>query len=160
MLVTKSDYAKIKGVSKPAISQAIRYGRIQTINGMIDIDAADAQLQETTKINRHDGMLSDMDISSRAKRERHEANIAEMKERKMAGELVELKTVMRLFTDLAVQLRRSLESIPDKLAERIAAEQNPSAVYDMLLSEIDAALADMAEMVSRIPDAVSDGDGN
>jgi hypothetical protein len=97
---------------------------------------------------------------SRAKREHHEANIAEMRERQKAGELVELAQVHLAYTTLAAQLRSALERIPDKIAPRLAAETDEHAVHTLLLAELDQALADMATTADQLPAKLQEGSKN
>lgn len=99
--------------------------------------------------------LYDLQLA-RAKREYHEANIAEMRERQKAGELVELRDVQLAYTTLYAQLRAALERIPDKLAPRLAAETHADAVHALLVVELDQCLIDMARMAEQIPDRLID----
>lgn len=81
---------------------------------------------------------------ARAKREHHEANLAELRERQALGELVEVEKVKRAATTLAAMSRSAFEKIPDKLAERLAAETDPTNCHALLTAEIDLVLADLA----------------
>lgn len=80
---------------------------------------------------------------ARAKREHHEANLAEMRERKEAGELVEVAAVTKRVTDHAARVRQALERIPDRIAERLAAETTAAACHAVLQSEIDQVLDEL-----------------
>ncbi len=97
---------------------------------------------------------------SRAKREHHEANIAEMRERHKAGELVELAQVHLAYTTLAAQLRAALERIPDKIAPRLAAESDEHAIHTLLLAELDQAMLDMATTAAQLPAKLQDASKN
>lgn len=81
---------------------------------------------------------------ARAKREYHEANLAELRERQAIGSLVEADRVKRAATTLAAMARSAFEKIPDKLAERLAAEADATICHAMLTAEMDAVLADLA----------------
>lgn len=81
---------------------------------------------------------------SRAKREHHEANLAELKERQALGELVEASRVRRAVTTWAAMARSAFEKIPDKLSERLAAEADAVACHALITAEIDLVLADLA----------------
>lgn len=85
---------------------------------------------------------------ARAKREHHEANIAEMRERERAGELVEAKRVDKAMTDLAAQMRLVIERIPDKVPGLADAQRAD------LIRELDQALDDLSEAAARLPSAV------
>lgn len=81
---------------------------------------------------------------ARAKRETHEANLAELKERQALGELVEASRVRRAVTTWAAMARSAFEKIPDKLSERLAAESDAVACHALITAEIDLVLADLA----------------
>lgn len=176
-LISQAEYAKRRGISREAVRQAVAAGRINLIDGKIDPAVADIQWAANTRnpkaafaqpkaplIERlipqePSDLLPDTAITqtvydlqlSRAKREHHEANIAEMRERQRAGELVELQQVHLAYTTLAAQLRAALERIPDKLAPRLAAEGDEHTVHSLLLAELDAALIDMAQSAAQLP---------
>lgn len=174
-LITQAEYAKRRNVSREAVRQAVVAGRINLINGRIDPEVADIQWAKNTRNPRAPfaqpkaplveqsapaiDELADSAITqtvydlqlARAKREHHEANIAEMRERQKAGELVELQQVRLAYTTLAAQLRSALERIPDKLAPRLAAESDEHAVHLLLMSELDSALMDMARTAEQLP---------
>lgn len=82
--------------------------------------------------------------SARAKRETHEANIAALKERQILGELVDVARVRRAVTTLAAMTRAAFEKVPDKLAERLAAEADAQQCHALLSAEIDLVLTDLA----------------
>lgn len=173
-MITQSAYAKQRGVSREAVRQAIAAGRIILIDGKIDPDVADVQWERNTRPRlkasppHHDPAplalspspqdpapaadsgLYDLHLA-RAKREHHEANIAEMRERQRAGELVELREVELAYTSLAAQLRAAIERIPDKLATRMAAETDENIIHTLLMDELDAALDDMAQTAQQLP---------
>lgn len=81
---------------------------------------------------------------ARAKREHHEANLAELKERQALGELVEASRVRRAVTGWAATARSAFEKIADKLSERLAAESDATACHALITAEIDLVLADLA----------------
>jgi phage terminase Nu1 subunit (DNA packaging protein) len=82
--------------------------------------------------------------AARAKREHHEANLAELKERQALGELVEASRVTRAVTSWAAMARAAFEKIPDKVSERLAALPDPQECHSLLTAEIDLVLADLA----------------
>lgn len=78
--------------------------------------------------------------AARAKRETHAANIAEMEERKRAGELCETSAVLMTMTTIGSNFRTALERVADKLADRVAAEYDPHACHQIISAEIVQAL--------------------
>lgn len=82
---------------------------------------------------------------SRAKREHHEANLAELRERQAQGELVESKRVALAITTLTASARTAFEKIADKLAGRLDESQ-----VLLVQTEIDQVLADLAANARNI----------
>lgn len=72
--------------------------------------------------------------AARAKREHHNAQIAEMEARKMAGELAEVADFDATLQKLAANVRGRFVSLPSKLA--------PSLIGLESVAEIEAALQD------------------
>lgn len=197
---TKAEYAQRKGVSRPAISQAIRAGRVVVVeDGRVDVEASDRVWDAKTDTlqslranapKRRAQALADephrsqppadrsgqgaggsepaaplsrviYDFeSARAKRETHAANIAEMEERKRAGELCETSAVLMTMTTIGSNFRTALERVADKLADRVAAEADPHACHQIISAEITQALEQLAkdcEAASRDLVGVSHG---
>lgn len=108
------------GVALPPVSRTAAAKVAEIIDGAYDLQAA------------------------RAKREHHEANLAELKERQALGDLVEASRVIRSVTTWAAMARAAFEKIPDKVAERVAAESDAQQCHALLTAEIDLVLADLA----------------
>jgi hypothetical protein len=83
--------------------------------------------------------------AARAKRETHAANIAEMEERKRAGELCETSAVLMTMTTIGSNFRTALERVADKLADRVAAESDPHACHQIISAEILQALDQLSK---------------
>ncbi len=182
---TKAEYAQRKGVSRPAISQAIRAGRVVVrTDGLVDVEASDRMWDKKTDTlqslranapKRRAQALADEPHrssppadrpgqgaagseppaplsrviynfeSARAKRETHAANIAEMEERKRAGELCETSAVLMTMSTIGSNFRTALERVADKLADRVAAEADPHACHQIISAEITQALEQLAK---------------
>lgn len=170
-LLTITEYAKRRGVSQPAVTKAIKAGRITVVESdgkkLIDPDVADIQWAKNTRAKASniehvygcevgaegDGIEADVyDIkAARAKREYHEANIAEMRERKEASELVEANAVNKAAIDAGAMLRHALESLPGKLSATLAAVDDAEEIRESLTREVDAILQDLAANLERVP---------
>ena len=72
------------------------------------------------------------------------AKLTELEFREREGMLVEADKVRRSAVSLAAMTRSAFEKIPDKLADRLAAEAEPAVCHAMLVAEIDLVLADLA----------------
>jgi phage terminase Nu1 subunit (DNA packaging protein) len=81
---------------------------------------------------------------ARTLREAAEARMAQLRLRVMAGELVSADRVKRAVTTWAAMARAAFEKIPDKVAERVAAESDAQECHALLTAEIDLVLADLA----------------
>lgn len=108
------------GIALPPVSRASAVKVAEIIEGAYDLQAA------------------------RAKREHHEANLAELKERQAIGELVEAQRVMRAVTSWAAMARAAFEKMPDKVSERMAALTDAQECHALLTEEIDLVLVDLA----------------
>lgn len=83
---------------------------------------------------------------ARAKREHHEARMAEMKEAQMAASLVDRNAVERRVAEAAAHIRRGLEQVADKLAERLAAESQAEVCHALITAEIDQVLDELSKV--------------
>ena len=171
-LLTISAYAKHRGVSQPAVSKAIQAGRITVVmqsgKKLIDPEVADIQWAKNTRLRLtdigeekqsapfpHPG-VSDIESkvydikAARAKREHHEANLAEMREREKAGQLLEADRVQKAATSAGALLRNAMEQIVSKVSSRVASVSDVAEVRALLTKEIDAALADAADNLRKL----------
>ena len=168
-LISKSEFAKKVGVSPAAITRACKTGRLSVVNGKL-LDEKVAMLRWHANRRRRETGAEDPDPApqpptnpavldpsappleiSKRRREFHEANLAELRERQRAGELVALADVHLAYTTLAAELRAALERIPDKLAPRLAAGGDEHTVHALLQAELDAALLAMAQQAETLP---------
>lgn len=170
-LITPAEFARRQGVTPQAVHRAIKRGRLtQLPGGKLDPAVAGIQWQENRQRAANgtrtqstkaapppsdSGAVPSLEASKR-RQAFHEANLAEMRERQKAGELVEVRGVQLAYTTLAAQLRAALERLPYVLATRLAAESDQDRVFKLLESEIDAALRDMSRMASEIPDRLTE----
>jgi phage terminase Nu1 subunit (DNA packaging protein) len=79
-----------------------------------------------------------------------DAKIAQLDYKERCGELVDAHAVAKVVTDAASIIQTSLERIPDRLAERVAAESNPADCHALLTAEMDAALAELTALCDRM----------
>lgn len=76
------------------------------------------------------------------------------------GELVEAARVRKVVTTWAATARAAFEKIPDKLAERLAAEADAQACHALITAEIDLVLSDLAAGARELKlDDANDGRG-
>jgi hypothetical protein len=170
-LISPAEFSRRVGVTPQAICRAIKNGRLSTVeNGKLDAAVALIQWEKNRQrasnappatrptpppATAADSALPSLEESKR-RREFHEADLAEMRARQKAGELVLRHEVHLRYTTLAADFRAQLERIPDKLATRLAAESSADKIYALLEQEIDSALRDMAKTADRIPDKLAE----
>ena len=107
-----------------------------------DPDAADPNASEPTDEAHH---------QARTRREIAEANMAEMREAELRGELIQVAAVRAVFGAALSATRDRLLSIPDRLAPVLAAESTPQRVHETLYAEI----CDAMEQLSAAPWSLS-----
>ena len=176
----------MRNVSREAVRLAVRDERINLINGKIDPAVADIQWAANTRQPKKtlgaqppliatapaptppapllpppDSAITqtiyDLQLS-RAKREHHEANLAEMRERQKAGELVELAEVEKTTATIFAQMCNALEGIGDKIGDRIAAESDPFACRTLINDEIAQIRADLAAALTAKADRLQEAE--
>lgn len=174
--MTPAGYARHRGVSPQAVWRAIHAQRITTVvvNGkqLIDPEVADIQWQANTRPT-HSALAAALPVclppasdpprppssaeaqlydiqAARAKREHHEANLADLRERKAAGALLERTRVEKAAAAVAAVVKGGLEQLPGKLAVPLAAETDVAQVRVLLNAAFAETLANMADALDRM----------
>ena len=146
-LITQAEYARRRGVSRAAITKAIKSGRITPIDGRIDPDVADIQWARNTSTARaplagpapapaaasiaprvavraarpaefDDGDRDEEPASLLESRARREAALAELAELELAEKRGELVSAAAIEKSLSTKIMSVRESL-DTLADRI-----------------------------------------
>lgn len=89
-------------------------------------------------------------MRARTMREALAAKTAQLEYRKRCGELVIKQAVNKEVTDAAGIIRQSLERLPNRLAERVAAESSADRCRALLVEEMDAALIELTALCERM----------
>jgi phage terminase Nu1 subunit (DNA packaging protein) len=180
-LISPAEYARRRGVSRAAVTYAIKAGRITLIDGKLDPAVADIQWERNTRkaIGRggrpaegasSDGAASAVDAapdrvnapgqperpahdyeSSRAKREYHEAVLAELKARERQGQLVEVARVRMAISDIMRVVADGLERIPDRAAVQIHAGMTQADIHAQLERELQTVRQDLQAAIVDLP---------
>ena len=155
-LVSQAEYARMRNVDPTSVRDAIRYGRISTIDGKIDPDVADIQWERNTRKRAGSGGRSHPPITndanlrgdpggaapeppapgkpaedyqlSRARREAAEADEAELRVAKMRGTLVERERVESAVFEAFRMLRDRAMAEGSDLAARLTGQTDMSAI--------------------------------
>lgn len=179
-LVTKTEFAQMMGVSQAAVSRALKTGRITStwVGGKerIDPEQCARQWREYTRPYRRSGEppapvpappaeasveVEDEDMTlhdARRKRERHEANIAEMRERQLAGSLVDAEGVRAAALRGGRLIRDTVLGVPTRIAHDLAQLSDAWAVQKAMEEALSQALADAARLAGNdLEEALADG---
>lgn len=144
--------------------RAVRDGRISLIEGRIDPVAADAQWQRNTRVRLGSRASADVPASSSAesnragndpdadgywsvkvRRERAEAEMAELKLAEQRGELVRAVDMRSNLARRYASLREALLQLPARVVPILAAQPEPALMDQVLRAEIVTALAQLVE---------------
>lgn len=161
-LMTFSQYARHRGVTRAAVAKAVSSGRISVIPsaGKTLIDPRVADLQWQTRQTLRQGPIVTPPMgdepsggydgpAARAKREFHEANLAAMREAKEAGRLVDRDRVVKLATDAGATCRAALERLPG-LSLELAAMSDADAIRVVLVAKVEEILGDLVHDLSAM----------
>lgn len=168
-LITPAEYSRRRGCSREAVSQAIEAGRISTLPGpngrkMIDPEVADIQWKKNTDpkqseranaAKRGEAPSGGGDQAgseyweSKARREKAEAIMAELRAAELAGSLVSVERVRAASMRMSRMLRDSLLAIPPKIAPTLATESDSHAIEQALADSLRRALNDIAGMTAH-----------
>ncbi|QZA80194.1 hypothetical protein [Deefgea piscis] len=180
-LLSKSDYAKLRGWSRQYVGKLGKENRLVMSGGKVDVDATDALLDKTADPSKqgvkdrwaeqrgddysppaathqscHSIVPPEITLEydfqvARAKRETHMAKIAEMDEQQRMGNLVDVNMVRQAMTDNGAAMRAALERMPDRIAPVLAAETDPTVVYQLLDEEIGRILDELVRTAEQLP---------
>jgi hypothetical protein len=96
--------------------------------------------------------------AARTRREVAEANIAEIEEKRMRGEVMKVAAVRARMAHEYATARDGLLQLAARVAPVLAAESDPAAVERLLYAEIHAALTTLAHAPVSITQAAEDED--
>ncbi|MCX8003383.1 MAG: hypothetical protein N2688_00245, partial [Burkholderiaceae bacterium] len=144
--MSQAEYARHRGVTRQAISAAIKDGRLRAPallhNGRIDPVLADAMLAEPrTPPHRAGGTMA----SARAKREEANARLAELALAEKEGRLLPRERVEAAATELAALIRGRLADRRQAVIEAVARAENPVSALRALDDALCLELAREAE---------------
>ncbi|MBX9960582.1 MAG: hypothetical protein K2Y15_10655 [Burkholderiaceae bacterium] len=148
-LMTKAAYARHRGCDEKAVRKAIAEGRISLIDGKIDPAVADIQWMQNTRarVNRRSTINPSSEecaqagraqppvsasvdsgySEARARRERAEADEAEMRTAKMRGAMVMREDVDRAMFEIGRQIRDRLIACSKRVGSEVASLQSAEA---------------------------------
>ena len=168
-LVTQREYARRRGCTEAAVRRAVRDGRISLIDGRIDPVAADAQWARNTRVRAGSRPAQEANLSgsaaapgrpshsddeedtdtgywkSRARRERAEAELAELKLRELQGQLVRADEWAAALAKRAAAFRDGLQQVPFRLSSQLAAETDAARVHALIEAELRQVMSQLTQ---------------
>lgn len=164
MFVTFAKFAEIKGVSRPAVTNAVKSGRldgaVKEVNGrrMIDdkmalelwqLNSQDTKgIQKPAVIPQVEKMAEDeiplLNVS-RARKEFYDAELAKIKMDQQLKDLVPADVVQKESFAMARAVRESLANLADRLSNELAGESDPSRIHQMLVQEHRQCLIELCD---------------
>lgn len=165
-LISQREYARRRGISNVTVHEAVKSGRISTVDGKIDPEVADREWRENTdqskprnritgrpKLARVPGEPSEpMDFGddahggngtgsgyakARAARELYQAQLAKLELDRQRAILVRADEVRVGAFNMARKARDQLIALPERVAAILAATQEPAEVQRILEEEIE-----------------------
>lgn len=161
-MLNQSQYAQHRGVSRMAVSKAVKAGRIKKdATGKIDAAQADADWEANTKPQMHSppttppaGRIDTAESraagsygASRAIREAYQARLAKLEYERESGELIRADQVRNEAFMAARAVRNTLQNIPARLSAILAGETDSKKIFRILEDAIDDACRSLAEKV-------------
>ena len=174
--ISFAQLARLKGVSKPAVTRAVKSGRIEkavvNLDGKrivnqelalqlwdentdpgsggknLEVDTVPTQARE--KLKRRVEALPDDQIPeyqvSRGRKEHYLAELAKLQVAQQKKDLVPVKDVKNSSFKMGRAVRESLSNLADRLSHQIAGETDATMIHRLLSDEHRAALEKLAEV--------------
>jgi len=167
-LMTKSEYAKHRGVSKPYITKLAKNGVLVLRGGKVDVRASDTVLDDKPvedvdppaqfspagpppravaeplgQAGASFGQARTIEMVFRAKLRRLEFETKQ-------GRLIEAEAVRKTVADAVRSLRDGILGLPDRLATVLAAESDSKKVHVTLKTELSRELEALANAIRAI----------
>lgn len=165
--LTRSAYARHRGVHESAVRKALREDRIELEpDGKIDPKKADKQWEENsdpTQVSaQNDGKKSGSRggmkfQDARAQKEEFAARLKELEYETLIGRLVPIDHVRHVMTNQYAICKAKLLTIPVKVAARAAALSKPAEIQALIRTEILEALHELVGIEGKAELPVGDG---
>ena len=153
-LITQAEFARQQGWKQPYIHKLVKKGIIRLVKGKVDTEQALTAIKDNADPStvlrnppQPPGLPADDKkqpgityADARTMREAYRAKMAELEYKEKAGLLTSAEKVKQQAFKSSRIIRDELLSIPERLADLLAAEDSPENVQKLLLTEIEAAL--------------------
>jgi hypothetical protein len=162
-LVSKTEFARIQGVTPPYVSKLLRTGVITEVEGKIDVDAACAAIEASSSpahwhmkevnaaqrkkraspapaANSRAKATTNAYQTARTQRESFAAKNARLDYEERSGSMVRIGSALALYGEQCVQLRTKLLAIPSERAPELFRLKTVAELQDRLSQIITEAL--------------------
>jgi hypothetical protein len=155
--LTQAEYARHRGVSRPAVLKAVRTGRIRLdADGRIDPVEADASWQRNTDPSRQRARSAQKPAratstghsdyhASRAVREAYMAKLAQLEYEAKSGKLIDAEESRRAAFEDNRRVRDLLLALPDRTAALLAGISDAAECHRLLTTEIRRACEELSD---------------
>lgn len=144
--MSQTEYAKHRGVSKMAVSKAIKSGRITlTKDGKINPLQADDEWKRNTSSTHKKGMIAPSLSESQAIERAYKARMAKIEYEEKIGKLVSQEDVEKEAFQAARLVRDNMLLIGHTIGNQLALESNPKKCEDIVTNKIKEVLKNIAQ---------------
>ena len=152
-LVSRNEYATLKGVSHTAINEAVKQGKIPLFNNKIDPDVPNEwearRVQHDPQAPTTPDPVEETKPGTKADSERRKefvkAEIAEIELRKLRGELVEVADVKRATTTMITTVQTRILLVASVVAPKVAVSADVTQCERIIDVELRSALMELSQ---------------
>ena len=160
-LVNITEYAKIRGVSRQAVYNALKLGKLNGARngeGLIDVEIADRLWAASTDPQkggdftkpRPSTVIGNGDrptlAESKTLEAEYKAKLAQIEYEEKSGKLVDADKVKKEAFKVARITRDAMLAIPDRLAAELAGITEPFAIHQKIMAEIRGAISEVSKI--------------
>ena len=138
--VTKSEYARYRGVTPIYVSRWIERDKVPTKDGKLEVEVADRYWHKRPQSRQK---KIDFD-EARTKKMEADARLAEMSADTMASQLVETASVVETWERSFAKIKTKLTALPNKMGPILAVQDDPKICTNQLKNAINKILNELA----------------
>ena len=143
--VTKSEYARYRGVTPIYISRWIERDKVPTKDGKLEVEVADRYWHKRPQSRQK---KIDFD-EARTKKMEADARLAEMSADTMASQLVESSSVVETWERSFAKIKTKITALPNKMGPILAVQDDPKICTNQLKNAINKILNELASNARR-----------
>jgi DNA-binding transcriptional regulator YiaG len=143
--VTKSEYARYRGVTPIYVSRWIERDKVPTKDGKLEVEVADRYWHKRPQSRQK---KIDFD-EARTKKMEADARLAEMSADTMASQLVETASVVETWERSFAKIKTKMTALPNKMGPILAVQDDPKICTNQLKNAINKILNELASNARR-----------